>query len=86
MDTETLRQIIIEDVKNFPEEDLPRLRQAVNSQKRILLVPRPMSDEERARKAAGIAILRKYKGSIDHKFDIKNEIAEAIREKYESIV
>ena len=85
MSIDTLREEIIEKIKNLPEEKLQRINDVISDQ-RILLVARPMSDEERARKAAAYAGLLKYKGSIDHKFDIKNEIAEAIREKYESIV
>ena len=85
MSIETLREEILEKIKTLPEEELQRIQNVILD-KRILLVPRPMSDEERARKAAGMAILRKYKGTVDHKFDIKKELTEALIEKYESIV
>jgi len=85
MSIETLREEILEKIKTLPEEELQRIQNVILD-KRILLVPRPMSDEERARKAAAYAGLLRFKGSVDYKFDVKKELTEAVTEKYESIV
>ena len=83
MSIETLREEILEKIKTLPEEELQRIQNVILD-KRILFVPRPMSEEERAKKAAGMAILRKYKGTITRKIDVKKELAQKYKEKYES--
>jgi len=83
MNTETLRNIIHDDINTLPENALETVREFVLFQKSRHLAGDGFSSPDRqAVKDAAFARILKNRKTIDRDIDVKKELCEALDEKY----
>ena len=78
MITDTIKTQIRNDLEMLPENALQSVREFVLFQReRNKPHEEQLEKQKRARRTAGMAILMKYKGTIDREIDVKKELEEA---------
>lgn len=81
MDTQVLREKVREDIMLLPDDAIRTVHDFVRFQIHNYGTD---GEKRKAERAAGMAILMKYKGTVDFKFDIKKELEDAYTEMYEN--
>ncbi|MCL1909364.1 MAG: hypothetical protein FWG05_00340 [Kiritimatiellaeota bacterium] len=83
--TETLIESVVNDMRVLPEDTLREVRDFVRFKRdRIPTNVNRLDENEKARRSAAFERLMKFRGTLDRKIDIKQELTEAYTEMYEN--